>query len=243
MSKERGRGGVYLLPTLLGESAVDDVIPIGVQVIAKHCKYFIVENIRSARRYLKKIDRAINIDELTFFELNKHTNANDLQHFLDPVLNGNDIAIVSEAGCPAIADPGSVIVGLAHELKIEVIPLVGPSSILMALMGSGFNGQAFTFHGYLPKNTSERKKSIKHMEMNVTRSSGRGGTQVFIETPFRNQLVLDELIATCREGTLLCIATDISLPSQRIVTKTMKQWSASIPKLHKRLCVFAIGSS
>ena len=231
------KGKIYLFPMTLGDSSIDAVIPKEVQQQIKETKYFIVENIRTTRRYLKKIDREINIDALHFEVLNKHTNPNEIKAFLSPALEGNNIGIISEAGCPGIADPGSEVIALAHELNIEVIPQVGPSSILLALISSGFNGQQFAFNGYLPKESSNRKKKLKKIEQLAL----NGTTQIFMETPFRNNQLLEDVFSVCMSNTKLCIASDITLPTALIQTKRIKDWQNNIPNLKKRPTIFILG--
>lgn len=174
------QASLYLIPVTLGETSVEQVLPTYNKEIILQIKYFIVENIRSARRFLKKVESSINIDELTFYELNKHTKPEDIENYLNPMVNGFHVGIISEAGCPAIADPGSDIVAIAQKKNYKVVPLVGPSSILLSLMASGFNGQGFAFHGYLPIDGSERIKKIKQLE-NLIHHEHQ--TQIFIETP------------------------------------------------------------
>lgn len=231
------KGKIYLIPTTLGESDLNTVIPIGVQAVIEQCKHFIVEDIKTTRRYLKRVNREINIDELTFFVLNKHTEPEILQSYIEPIKAGHNIGIISEAGCPAVADPGSSIVEIAHEKNIDVVPFVGPSSILMALMSSGFNGQHFTFNGYLPKDNHERKRKVAEME----KLALQGHTQIFMETPFRNQSLLNDLLHWCDVTTKLCIATDITLPSENIKTRAIKLWQINTPNISKRYCMFLIG--
>jgi 16S rRNA (cytidine1402-2'-O)-methyltransferase len=231
------KGKIYLIPTTLGESHLNDVIPMGVQHAIERLKYFIVEDLKTARRYIKRVNREINIDDLTFFVLNKHTEVELLNGFIEPAKNGHDIGIISEAGCPAVADPGSSIVALAHQKGIPVVPMVGPSSILMALMASGFNGQQFAFHGYLPKDNADRKRKILEME----RQAAFGTTQLFMETPFRNMSLLHELLQFCQPTSLLSIATDITLPSETIKTQTIQHWINHTPNLGKRYCIFGMG--
>lgn len=230
------KGKLYLIPTTLGESAIDKVIPNQIQQLIPSIKYFIVENIRTARRYLKKVNSDIIIDELVFFELNKHTSPNDIFGYLD-TLKEHDMGIISEAGCPGVADPGADVVKLAHEKNIQVIPLVGPSSILLSLMASGFNGQNFAFNGYLPIQDNERIKKIKQLD---NRSLSEQQTQMFIETPFRNMKLVEDLIQHCSPATKLCIAVDISLETEFIKTLPIKNWKHNVPDLHKRPAIFLI---
>lgn len=222
---------------LLGDANPDDTIPIAVQKIITSLSCFIVENERTARRYLRLLDKNFDIDGSTFYLLNKHTNPNDLELFLSSIEKEN-IGILSESGCPAIADPGAKVVALAHKKNISVVPLVGPSSILLAIMASGMNGQSFAFNGYLPIQQNERQKAIKHFEALTIK---HGQTQAFIETPYRNKTLFDDLLKNCNGSTLLSIATDVSLPSESIVTKSIQQWKKTTPDFHKKPTVFVIG--
>ncbi len=231
------KGKIYLIPTTLGESLPESVIPHDVLALLSRLNYFIVEDLRSARRYLKKVDRSINIDVLTFFELNKYTSDKEVYSFLLPASKGEDIGIISEAGCPGVADPGADIVKLAHEQNIRVIPLVGPSSILMALMASGMNGQNFAFTGYLPIKKPERVKRIAMLEK---RSAAENQTQLFIEAPYRNMPLLNDIVNTCNPQTRLCIACDITLDSEYIATKTIGQWKKKLPDIQKRPAIFLL---
>lgn len=231
------KGTVYMLPMTMGDSSIDNVIPAEVQELIKSLKYFIVENIKTTRRYLKKIDKSINIDELTFFELNKHTKHEDIAGFIVPAIEGSDIGMISEAGCPGIADPGSEIARISHLKGIKVKPLVGPSSILLALISSGMNGQEFSFNGYLPFDKSKRSKKIKDLE----RLAQRNFTQLFMETPFRNDSLLEEVLKNCNGNLKLCIAADITLETEFIQTKTIAEWKKNIPNLKKRPVMFVLG--
>jgi 16S rRNA (cytidine1402-2'-O)-methyltransferase len=204
----------------------------------KYIKLFIVENTRNARRYLKLLDREIQIDSLTFLELNEHTTPEEVPSFLDRVEKGLDAAIISEAGVPGVADPGAVVVRLAHEKGIRVVPLTGPSSLLLALMASGMNGQSFSFHGYLPLKKPERIRKIKEIEQGVLRN---GETQLFIEAPYRNDALLADILGTCLPSTRLCIAADITMETEFIVTKTVGAWKKKKPALHKRPVLFLLG--
>ena len=237
ISPLRGAGGLYLIPTTLGDTETDKILPRGNADIITSIRYFIVENIRTARRFLKKINRDIIIDELTFFELNEHTKPEEIAQFLQPLKTGNDMGVISEAGCPAIADPGADVVALAQQQNFRVVPLVGPSSILLSLMASGFNGQSFAFLGYLPVQQSERIKALKKME---SRIYSENQTQIFIETPYRNMKLVADIVQHCMPNTKLCIATDITLESEYIKTKTNAEWKKGIPDLHKRPCIFLL---
>jgi Predicted methyltransferases len=228
---------LYLIPVPLGETSIEKVLPAYNKELILKIKYFIVENIRSARRFLKKTDPSINIDELTFFELNKHTDKQLLSNYLLPISQGFDVGIISEAGCPAIADPGADIVDIAQQKNIKVIPLVGPSSILMSLMASGFNGQSFAFQGYLPMENDERIKKIKQIEQRIYHEDQ---TQIFIETPFRNIKLVNDLIKTCRPSTKLCIAMNITCEDEFIKTLPIKNWSKHLPDMNKKPCIFLI---
>lgn len=231
---------LYLIPTTLGDatSSLSSILPHHNSQIIKSLEYFIVENIRTARRFLKKVDSNIDIDTLTFFLLNKHTDSTQLSSYLRPISDGNSVGIISEAGCPAIADPGADVVAIAQQKNIKVVPLVGPSSILLSLMASGFNGQSFAFLGYLPIDTSERMKALKKIEKRIYTEDQ---TQLFIETPYRNMRLLEEILTHCQPATRLCLAADITLPTEYIKTNPISVWK-TIPKpdLNKRPCVFLL---
>ena len=211
---------IYLIPTHLSNAPLSNVLPDYNFKIIKQIKYFIVENIRTARRFLKKVDRTINIDELTFFELNEHTDKTLLISYIEPIKNNNDIGIISEAGCPAIADPGADIVSIAQEKNIKVVPLVGPSSILLSLMASGFNGQSFAFNGYLPIDKNERINTLKRFEKKIFSESQ---TQIFIETPYRNVQLVEDICKTLSDNIKLCIAVDINSDYEIIKKKNIRQ--------------------
>ncbi len=219
----------------MGESEIDQVIPFFNTALINKIDYYIVENIRTARRFLSKSKIETKIDDLVFYELNKHTQPEELAEFIKPLLNGKDIGLISEAGCPAVADPGADIVALSHNADIEVVPLVGPSSILLALMASGFNGQSFAFNGYLPVKSPARVAKLKKDEQ---RSRTEGQTQIYIEAPYRNRQLLDAMIATLNPTTKLCVAIDLTLDSQQITTKTVKAWKQNKPEFHKRPAIF-----
>ncbi|MDR2622853.1 MAG: SAM-dependent methyltransferase [Dysgonamonadaceae bacterium] len=228
---------LYLIPVTLGETEISRVLPPYNKEIIVSIRYFIVENVRTARRFLKQTDPGIDVDSLTFFTLNKHTSTAELSGFLKPIGEGNSIGIISEAGCPAIADPGADIVAIAQGKNIPVVPLVGPSSILLALMASGFNGQSFAFHGYLPIDAGERVKTLKSLEQRIYLENQ---TQLFIETPYRNGKLVEDILKTCKPATRLCIAADITLSNEYIKTKTVAEWKKQVPELSKRPCIFAI---
>lgn len=231
-------GRLFLIPVTLGGKDFRKTIPEEVLFITKSLRSFIVEDIRSARRYLKLIDKDFPIDEAVFGELNEHTPDSGVAKLLMQVGNGADVGLMSEAGLPGIADPGSRLVSLAHERNIEVIPLSGPSSIILALTASGLNGQQFSFNGYLPANRTEREKRIKELE----RNSRAGFSQIFMETPYRNQKMLESVLNTCNEETLLCIAADITLSTEFIKTKKIRQWKKEIPDIQKRQVIFILQS-
>ncbi len=232
------KGVLYLVPNTLGNPDTKETIPEGIKGRVNDISLFIVENLRNARRYLKSLNREIQIDSLTFFELNEHTPAEEIPTFLDRVEKGMDAAIISEAGVPGVADPGAAVVRLAHEKGIRVVPLTGPSSILLALMASGLNGQSFCFHGYLPVKKPDRIRKIREIEQTAVR---KGETQLFIEAPYRNDALLSDILETCHPSTLLCIAADITLESEFIFTKTTGAWKKKKPVLHKRPVLFLIG--
>ena len=228
---------LYLIPVTLGDTPIDGVLPGVNAEILSRLKYFIVENVRSARRFLKKCNPEIEIDSLTFFELNTHTQKNDIDGFLQPMEGGNSMGVISEAGCPAIADPGADVVAIAQRKGFKVVPLVGPSSILMALMASGFNGQSFAFHGYLPIEQPERIRKIKQLE---ARAYDENQSQIFIETPYRNQKLAEDILQHCRAASQLCIAMNITCHDEYIVAGNMRAWKNKLPEMHKKPCVFII---
>lgn len=228
---------LYLLPVTLGDTEITKVIPsYNIQII-RQIKYFIVEDVRSARRFLKKVWQEIDIDSLTFYPLNKHTPITDISSYLHPLEEGHPIGIISEAGCPAIADPGADVVAIAQQKGLRVIPLVGPSSILLSMMASGFNGQSFAFHGYLPIEAGERTRRIRELEGRIY---SEHQTQIFIETPYRNQKLLDELIHTCRPQTRLCIAANITCENETIRTRTIAEWKRTRIEIGKVPCIFLL---
>jgi 16S rRNA (cytidine1402-2'-O)-methyltransferase len=229
-------GRVYLIPVTLGGEDYLQVIPEKVITLTRKLRFFIVEDLRSARRFLKLIDKEFPINETIFFELNEHTGETDISHYLDPVLKGSDIGIMSEAGLPGIADPGARIIALAHMKKIIVTPLSGPSSIIMALISSGLNGQKFTFHGYLPVKPSELTAKLKDLEKNAL----KGYAQIFMETPYRNQKMLESIIGTCQNETKLCIAADVTLQSESIRTMKISEWKRDLPIIKDKLVVFVL---
>ena len=231
-------GTLYILPNTLGGESISDIIPNEVIEKAISLRYFIVENIKSARRVLRKMDREFPIDDSMFIEMNKRSTEQDSMKCLQWLIAGNDVGMLSDAGCACVADPGAEIVSLAHSQKIAVIPFVGPSSILLSLMGSGFSGQKFSFHGYLPKDRKERIRTLKTFEFE---SRKRGYTQIFMDTPYRNMNVLEDLLNELAGQTQLCIASNITLHNQRVRTMSVEDWRENAYDLSKSPCVFLIG--
>ncbi len=231
------KGILYLIPATLGDTAeTADVLPVKVKSIINQIDTYIVENEKSARHYLKKMGIEKPLQELVLYPLNQHTQPQEISAYLKPLSEGKNIGIISEAGCPGIADPGAEVVAIAHERNIQVIPLVGPSSILLSLMASGFNGQSFTFHGYLPKERGERIKKLKELE----KAALKRQTQLFIETPYRNMHLLEDILNTCENNTLLCIACDITLETEFIRTKRIAEWKKQVPAINKKPTIFLI---
>lgn len=213
---------IYLIPVTLGDCAPEKVLPAYNLEVIKSLSHFVVENLRSARRFLKRCDRTIVIDDLSFTELNEHTKPEQVAELLRPAEEGHDIGVISEAGCPAVADPGADLVAIAQRKGFRVVPLVGPSSILMSLMGSGFNGQNFAFNGYLPVDQQARSAKLHEMERRIRHESQ---TQIFIETPYRNNRLIAELAKTLPGNMLLCVASDITGDRESIVTRQLSWWA------------------
>ncbi|MBN1132911.1 MAG: SAM-dependent methyltransferase [Bacteroidales bacterium] len=234
------KGTLYLIPNTLGNPDPRLTIPESVSRLATRLSVFIVEDLRNARRYLKKLDPDLDIDALKFHIMNEHTPDGELHGMLTELMQGDSAGIISEAGMPGIADPGAKLVKLAHENDIRVLPLTGPSSIMMALMASGLNGQQFRFLGYLPVKKPERIKMLVELDRII---SGSHETQIFIETPYRNNALFDDIVKHCNPATLLTIALDISLESEEIHTWSIGTWKAKKPELHKRPAVFLLGES
>ncbi|MGB3608383.1 MAG: SAM-dependent methyltransferase [Psychroserpens sp.] len=230
-------GKLYLIPTRLGDNPPLEVLPISVKKIIEMVDDYIVENEKTARRFIKKVDSRKQQSSLNFKVLNKYTEPEEIQHFLEDCKKGKPVGLLSEAGCPGIADPGADIVKLAHEHNIQVVPLVGPSSILLALMSSGMNGQSFAFNGYIPIDKSERKATLKRLERV---SFEQNQTQLFIETPYRNTKILEDICSTLHPNTRVCIACDITLPTEYIKTMTVNDWKHAKVDLHKRPAIFVI---
>lgn len=235
------KGKLYLIPSPLGEYDPSQVIPAPVLERLKNIRKYVVEETRTVRRYLSAAGLKGHIGELEFRELNEHTKPAEvealLSMFSDPDGSPTDVGLISEAGLPAVADPGARLVALCHIHGIQVVPMVGPSSLMLALMGSGLNGQSFAFCGYLPAKTDERRKAIREVEK---RSSQLDQTEIFIETPYRNDSMMGELLSTLQPGTRLCVAADITLPDETILTKTVREWRKSTFTIGKRPCVFLI---
>ncbi|MEH6682101.1 MAG: SAM-dependent methyltransferase [Sediminicola sp.] len=232
-------GKLFLIPTTLGDNEPLEVLPISIKRAIESIDHFIVENEKTARHFIKKINSKKSQPGLHLELLNKYTEAEVLPSFLDPCLQGSNVGIISEAGCPGIADPGAEVVKLAHEKGIRVVPLVGPSSILLALMASGMNGQSFAFNGYLPIESASRKSAIKRLEK-ISREQHQ--SQLFIETPYRNDKLLAELLKTLSPSTMLCVACDITLPSEFIATKSVAEWQRTTVDLHKRPSIFILNA-
>jgi len=231
-------GTLYLLPSDLGDAQpYASVLPEASLAVARRLTHFFAENPKSARAFLKRIAYPLALSTATIITLDKDTPADALPGLLAPLRNGMDVALVSEAGCPAIADPGALLVRAAHGAGVRVVPLVGPSSILLALMASGLNGQRFAFHGYLPIEKTRRSWHVRDLEQ---RSRRDDATQIFIETPYRNDAMLAAVLAECLPQTLLCVATDITQPSEQIVTRSIADWRRNIPELDKRPSVFLL---
>lgn len=228
---------LYLLPVTLGDTTIESVLPSYNKEIILQLKHFVVEDVRSARRFLKKVDKDIDIDTLTFYTLNKHTSPEEISGYLKPLQSGLSMGVISEAGCPAVADPGADVVAIAQQKNLKVVPLVGPSSIILSVMASGFNGQSFAFHGYLPIEPGERVKMIKHLEQRIYNESQ---TQLFIETPYRNNKMAEDILRNCRPQTKLCIAANITCEDEYIRTKTIKEWQGKLPDLSKIPCIFLV---
>ena len=232
------KGTLYLVPNTLGNPDTSATIPPRIAQVVNAIDVFIVEDLRNARRYLKILNRKREIDQITFHELNKHTAAELIPSFLEHSERGKDIAIISEAGVPGVADPGAAVVRMAHDKGIRVVPLTGPSSILLALMASGLNGQSFCFHGYLPIQRTDRVSKIREIEQVALR---KNETQLFMETPYRNDALLSDILEHCIPSTRLCIAADITLDSEFIQARTVAQWKRKKPALHKRPVIFLLG--
>ena len=231
------KGILYLIPSPLGDTAISDVIPQGTVDILCNLKHFVVEELRTVRRYLSKAGLKGNIDTLDLYLLNEHTKDQEVESYVSILLSGISMGMISEAGLPAVADPGAKLVALAHKNGIEVVPLVGPSSLMLALMASGKNGQSFAFVGYLPIKSQERMSKIKELEKIAKRT---GQSQIIIETPYRNDALLADFLQICDDATLLTVAANITTPDSFIKTKSVLYWKKEIPVLNKQPCVFIL---
>lgn len=230
-------GTLYLIPVMLGETAANEVLPAGVLRAVELIDDYIVENGKVARKFIKAMYPEKVQASLRLFELNKHTEEKEIKSFIQPLLEGRNMGLMSDAGCPGVADPGAVIVALAHERGIRVVPLVGPSSILLSLMGSGMNGQSFTFNGYLPIDKSDKRTMLKNLEK---WSFERNQSQLFIETPYRNNQLMEEMVQSLHPNTLLCVACDLTLSTEIMLTKPIHFWKKHKIDLHKRPCIFIL---
>lgn len=228
---------LYLLPVTLGDTAVDQVLPAYNLSVINNLRRFIVEDVRSARRFLRRVNKDFPIDEATFSELGKHTPPEQVAGYLRPLEGGEPMGVISEAGCPAVADPGADVVAMAQRKGLRVTPLVGPSSVILSVMASGFNGQSFAFVGYLPIDAGERAKRLKMLEQ---RALVEHQTQIFIETPYRNNRMVEDILRHCRPQTRLCIAANITCPDEFIRTLTVGQWRGHVPDLAKKPCIFLL---
>jgi 16S rRNA (cytidine1402-2'-O)-methyltransferase len=237
MAIDGKRPVLYLFPSVLGDTSPHEVLSGTALRTIKRIRHFVVEDVRTSRRLLRAIDRKIDIDGLIFHELNEHTQEEEIPGLLQPLKDGFDLGLLSEAGLPCIADPGSRLVSYAHKAGFSVRPFPGPSSIYLALMASGFNGQAFVFHGYLPVSKSSRTRKIREMESDILKN---GRTQLFIETPYRNNQLLKSLVETCKDPMLLCVAINLTTPEEKVVVKSIGEWKRSLPELHKQPAVFLL---
>ena len=237
MSKQK-KGNLYLIPTPLADNSLDKLVTADLQNTIKSIDHFLVENIRTSRRYISSLKLSIDIEKLKFSVMDKNTSTEDIGQLCSPLTRGIDMGVLSEAGCPGIADPGNLAVSFAHKNGIKVIPIVGPSSIFMALMASGFNGQNFVFHGYLPIDKQKRAQRIRELENNSKKDAQ---AQIFMETPYRNNQLLTDLLKVCKPFTRLCIARNITGNDELIATKTIGEWKKFDIDLHKTPAVFLIG--
>lgn len=228
---------LYLIPNLLGDTPVGNVLPSYNHDVIMGIRHFIVEDVRTARRFLKLVDRNIDIDSLIFSTLNVHTRPEEISGMLKPLEEGCPMGVISEAGCPAVADPGADVVAIAQKKGLKVVPLVGPSSIILSVMASGFNGQSFAFNGYLPIGQPDRVKRLKQLEQ---RAWSENQTQIFIETPYRNNKMLQDILSCCRPDTRVCVASNLTCADQSAITKTVQVWKKSVPELPKVPCIFLI---
>lgn len=225
------------MPVTLGDTPLEKVLPGYNKEVIAGIRHFIVEDVRSARRFLRSVDPRFDIDGSQFFELNKHTSPQDIAGFLRPLCDGKPMGVISEAGCPAVADPGADVVAIAQRKGLKVVPLVGPSSIILSVMASGFNGQSFAFNGYLPIKPEERAKKLRQLEQRIYNEEQ---TQLFIETPYRNANMIEDILKICRPQTKLCIAANITCEGEYVRTRTVKEWQGKVPDLSKIPCIFLL---
>lgn len=229
---------LYLIPVTLGDTPLERVLPSYNRTVVLGIRHFIVEEVRTARRFLKQVERSIDIDALTFYPMGKHADAALFARYLEPLRRGEPVGVISEAGCPAVADPGADVVAVAQREGLKVVPLVGPSSILLAVMASGFNGQSFAFHGYLPIDPAARTKALKRLE---SLAISENQTQLFIETPYRNARMVADIMRACRPQTRLCVAAGLTMPQEYVRTLTVKQWrETKMPELAKVPAIFVL---
>lgn len=229
---------LYLIPVTLGDTPLERVLPSYNRTVVLGIRHFIVEEVRTARRFLKQVERSIDIDALTFYPMGKHADAALFARYLEPLRRGEPVGVISEAGCPAVADPGADVVAVAQREGLKVVPLVGPSSILLAVMASGFNGQSFAFHGYLPIEPAARAKALKCLE---SLAVNENQTQLFIETPYRNARMMADIMRACRPQTRLCVAAGLTTAQEYIRTLTVKQWrETKMPELAKVPAIFVL---
>ena len=232
-------GKLYLLPNLLGAVEPASVLPARTLAVARRLRHFVVETPKAARAFVKSLPSEHALQDIAIAELNEHTPARDVAALLAPVLAGEDVALLSDAGCPGVADPGAPLVAAAHRAGVTVVPLVGPSALLLALMASGMNGQNFVFHGYLPVRAEARSAALRALD---AAAAGSGATQLFIETPYRNEAIAAAVLAVCRPRTLFCVAVDLTLPSEQIVRRTVEEWrTAPTLRLSGRPAMFLLG--
>ncbi len=231
-------GTLYLIPVSLGETNNDKLFPNLNLRLLDELQYLVVENEKSARRFIRSTGNKRDFDQLELILLDKRTKQHEISRPIELLIQGKDVGLMSEAGCPGVADPGKILIAEAHNYNIRVIPLIGPSSILLGLMASGLNGQGFTFHGYLPIDKREKTHKLRELDSQVVRT---GYTQIFMETPFRNQALLNDVLATCNTKHKLCVAVDITLQTEQIKTLTIGEWKAEKIDLHKRPCMFLLG--
>ena len=235
MNDKGSTGRLFIIPSRLGEQPPLEVLPLSIRKKINDIDHFVVENEKVTRRFIKKIVPGKSQNKIKFFKLNKYTQDTEIPEFLEPCMTGYDTGLLSDAGCPGVADPGSELVKLAHDKNIQVVPLVGPSSVFLGLMASGLNGQSFAFNGYLPIDKKECRSRIKHFEKLSEREAQ---TQIFIETPYRNQQLFDLLLRTLSPGTLLTVACDLSLSGETIHTRSVSEWEKESIDIHKRQCIF-----